>query len=159
MKVTVSPEEFANFVACFLFDQLRNKDEMIPGNEEWQSLVEKMTKKGLLPVLMQYYTSLKGNDRLDYKRIAPAFKTDTNRNYVINIIGNPDLLHKVEPEKKSVIKDLIKKGMKLINQEKQRTGFLVNEEKADRIIEYVIDNYYNQIEEEKCQDQLNQLPD
>lgn len=33
MKITVSPEEFADFVASFLFDQLRNQDEMIPGND------------------------------------------------------------------------------------------------------------------------------
>jgi hypothetical protein len=34
MKVTVSPEEFADFIAVFLFDQLRNKEEMLPGNEK-----------------------------------------------------------------------------------------------------------------------------
>lgn len=147
MKVTVSPGEFANFVVCFLFDQLRNEKEMIPDNEKWQVLVEKLSKKGLLSPLMQYYTSLKGNDRLYYKRIAPVFKTETNRAYVINIIGNPELLSNVEPEKKSVIKDLIKKSMKLIKQEKERTGFLVNEDKADKIIEHVIDNYYNITEE------------
>lgn len=159
MKVTITPEEFADFVAVFLFDQLRNKDEMIPTNEEWQELVDNMTKKGLLPVLVQYYTRLKGSNRLNYKRISPVFKTDTNKQYVINITGNPDLLHQIEPEKKSVIKDLVKKTMKLINQEKQRTGFLINEEKADKIVEYVIDNYYNVIEEEQCQGQLDQLHD
>lgn len=88
-----------------------------------------------------------GNDRLKYKRISPVFKKDTERQYVINIIGNPDLMNSVEPEKKSVIKDLIKKTIKLITQEKQKTGWPVNEEKADRIIEHVIDNYYNITEE------------
>lgn len=159
MKVTVSPEEFADFIAVFLFDQLRNKEEMLPGNEKWQELVEKLDKKGLISPLMQYYTSLTGKGRINYKRISPVFKTETNRQYVINIIGDPELLDKIEPEKKSVIKDLVKKTAQLIKQEKERTGFLVNEEKADKIIEYVIDNYYQKAEEENLQDESNPLPD
>jgi hypothetical protein len=144
MKVSLTPEEFANFTACFLLDQVRNKEEMLPGNEQWQDFTETLQRKGLSPVLLQYYTRLKGLERLAYKRISPVFKTDTNRLYVVNILGNPDLLTTVEPEKRSIIKDIAKKAMRLITQEKKRTGFLLNEEKVDRILDHVINEYYGE---------------
>lgn len=137
-KITVSPEEFADIVVCFLYDQLRNEDGMLPNNEEWQAFSKLLKQKGVGPISMQYYTGLNTGIRMEYKRIKDMFHKSITGNSTIIIRGPQEPIQK-SPEKKSKVKDIVKKVVRLLKNERKRTGWPINEEKMDKIIEYVVE--------------------
>jgi len=137
-KIIVTPEEFANFVVSFLLDKISHKDKVLPDYDEFSDIVWRMEKGGIKPHLMKMYLHMDALNRGKYKRIKEAFSGDTHNTYEILISSDKSTKEKSKKTDKYKVKDLIKKAIRLIKQERQRTGFPLNEDKLDRIIEHVI---------------------
>lgn len=109
-KINLTPNEFADLVAIFLFDKLLHPDEVVPNNVEFNKLSEAMKNKGMKPLLMNYYMDLDANMRTDYKRIKDTLDGTSTDAAVINI--------KAERAKKEKKPGLIRKTIqKLLKKE------------------------------------------
>jgi hypothetical protein len=107
-KINLTPNEFADLVAIFLFDKLLHPDEVVPNNVEFNKLSDAMRGKGMKPLLMNYYMDLDANMRTDYKRIKDTLEGTSTETAVINIKAE-----KAKKEKKpGLIRRTIKKLLK-----------------------------------------------
>ena len=135
-RIVIDREKFTYLVVSFLLDNLLHEDEMIIENEDWDLIMRKIKLGGLKPHLMQTYIKMDSERRVDYKRIKDVFYNDSSNQYTIKIQGRSDL--KEDTTYKYKIKDLLREAIRLVEKEKKKTGFTVNGEKVDRIIEHVI---------------------
>jgi hypothetical protein len=133
--INITPDEFPGIVASFLLDAMMN-DKILTGNEEFNTLIDKI-KSSTKPSLLNYYMTLDAIERSKYKAIQKSFIDGGQSSIVIN--GEPE--KKVPVDKHKTIKYIIKKVLSLIKSEKLRknNGMPINEEKVDRIIQYVLD--------------------
>lgn len=135
-QINVSPDEFADIIICFLLDNFRSENTtLLPDNELWTEFVSLLERRGLEPQTLRYYMKLDANTRVSYKRIKGSFESGNNETSRINISAkheSPDRKSKLE------IKDTIKNVIKLAKQVRESTGFPVNDEKLDKIIDHVI---------------------
>lgn len=102
MKINLTPNEFADFVAAFLFDKILN-DDVIPNNEEFNKFSEALEKKGVKPLLMRYYMSMDSDMRINYKRIKDSFTGKEMSMNTINITRSDDT-EKIEEPKGKIAK-------------------------------------------------------
>lgn len=115
MRLTVTPSEFADIIACFLFDKLLKPDEVVSNNNMFNELMKKMSNKGAKSLLMSYYLNLSSETRLDYKRIKNVFKDGSNI-HEIRIIPEEKKV-KDKKEKGGLIRKAIKIVKKLLKKE------------------------------------------
>jgi hypothetical protein len=107
-KINVTPNEFADLVAIFLFDKSLHPNEVVPNNVKFNELTDAMRGKGMKPLLMNYYMDLDANMRTDYKRIKDTLDGTSTDTAVINIKEK-----KAKKEKKpGLIRRAIKKLLK-----------------------------------------------
>ena len=126
-KVSISPEEFGDFVVSFLLDKTIHPDEVIPGNEHFNKFMKDMKGKGIKSPMIQYYLSMNPNMRLYYKRVKPTLEGDKSSNSVIYLMPHMDK----EKKKDGIIKRTIKKLLKRESITKDERNLLmeyVNEE-------------------------------
>lgn len=135
-KIVIDREKFAYLVMSFLLDNLLHEEDMIIENDDWDLIMRKVKMGGLKSHLMNAYVKMDGERRVEYKRIKKVFYEDSPTQYVINIQGQTDL--KEDTTYKYKLKDLLREAIRLVEKEKKKTGFTVNGEKVDRIIEHVI---------------------
>ena len=132
--INITPDGFPDIVVSFLLDAMMN-DNILPGNDEFSLLIDKI-KSSTKPSLLNYYMSMDATSRGRYKMIQKSF-IDGGQS-VIAISGEPE--QKISVDKHKTIKYIIKKVLSLIKSEKLRknNGMPLNEEKVDRIIQYVL---------------------
>lgn len=137
-KINLTNQDFADFLVALLLDALRNPDEIIDENERWKELVERLDSLGFGSPLVRYYVKMPSENRMLYKRFRKFFKDDSNQKFIIQLEQDKD--DEKSKTDKYKIKDIVKKAIRMINSEKQRTGWqLLSEEKVDKIVEYVIE--------------------
>ena len=125
-KVSISPEEFGDFVVSFLLDKTIHPEEVIPGNEQFNKFIKDMKGKGIKSPMIQYYLTMDPNMRLYYKRVKPTFE-GSGTNSVIYLMPHMDK----EKKKEGIIKRTIKKLLKRESITKDERNLLmeyVNEE-------------------------------
>lgn len=135
-QINITPDEFADLIICFILDNFRSEDALLPDNELWNDFLGILDRKGIEPRTLQYYMKLDSRTRLDYKRIKSVFHGDAADSSRINITKTEP---KPDRKSKSDLKDTIKKVIKLGKQVRESSGFPVNDEKLDKIINYVLE--------------------
>lgn len=113
-RVTLSQEEFADFVILFLLDKMLNEDEVVTKNEAFNEIIDDMERKGLRTKFLAYFFDVDSNQRVDYKRIKKGF---TNRSTTDTMI----LVSKTKTDLfENMLRYVIKKitGKNNINEEK-----------------------------------------
>ena len=113
-KINVTSDTFPNIVMAYLYDKFIHPDEVSKGNELFNETIDKIKKKGSLPLLRDYYLKMDANDRMKYKLIKDAFEEVTTSNAVIQVL--PKKFEK-KPEgkrKEGFIKKTIKKIIKTL---------------------------------------------
>ena len=88
MKINLTKEQYADFTMSFLFDAIMNKDEVVPDNEDFQSIMSIMEKKGMRSLLLKYYLGMSSDMRVNYKRLKKSFTGEATSTDVINLIQN-----------------------------------------------------------------------
>lgn len=140
-SIIVDREEFAYLVISFLLDSLLHEDDMIIDNEDWNFIMKKIKLGGLKAHLMNTYIKMDSERRVDYKRIKKVFYEESGSMNVVKIKGKSNL--KEDTAYKYKIKDLLREAVRLIDKEKNRSGYTVSGEKVDKIIEHVINKQDN----------------
>lgn len=130
MRLNLSPNEFADLVASFLFDKLLYPDKVVSNNKMFNELMEKLSGKGAKSLLMSYYLNLNSNSRLDYKRIKDVFKNG-NSIHEIRIIPEDEKNKKYKKEKGGLVRKAIKIVKKLLKKEQ------VSKEELNLLLETV----------------------
>lgn len=115
MRLTVTPNEFADIVVCFLFDKVLKQDEVVSNNIMFNEFMEKMAEKGLKSRSMSYYLNLPSETRLNYKRIKNVFKDGSNI-HEIRIVPE-EKKEKEKKEKGGLIRKAVKIVKKLLKKE------------------------------------------
>jgi len=133
-KISISPEEFGDFVVSFLLDKTMYPDEVIPENEQFNKFMKDMKGKGIKSPMIQYYLTMNPNIRLYYKRMKPTFEGDRNSNSVIYLM--PQMNKKEKNEKDVIIKRTIKKML-------QRES--ITEKEQNLLLEYIEEEGDNEI--------------
>jgi len=116
MKLNLSPNEFADLVASFLFDKMLKPDKVVPNNEMFNEFIDKMIGKGAKSLLMSYYLNLPSEARLDYKRIKDVFKGGGST-HEIRILPEDKKDKKDKKEKGGLVRKAIKIVKKLLRKE------------------------------------------
>lgn len=138
-SINVTPNEFADIVVTFLIDNMVG-DDLLLENEEWDVIIDKMEKSGLKSYLMHMYMNMPTKTRNKYKYIDNIFQTPDMGRYSINILRDKSKKDLPSKKKNSIIKQVIKKSLKLIKAHRKRYGNLITEETVDKIIDKVIEN-------------------
>ena len=133
-SINIDKDEFADIVISFLLDNLIN-DEVVPNNEEFESVMNIMRKGGMKSHFLHYYLNTDPMTRGRYKLIKPAFTNKAKGNYSINIKKDNKIKDK---RNHSVIKSVVKKSLRLIKSNKRRYGNFITEDTVDKIVEKVI---------------------
>ncbi len=87
-KITVSGGDFANIVMLFLYDKLKNPDEIIEAdiNEIFNAFAEVLMRRGLKAPLLQCYIDMNPQLRVKYRLIRNVFiDNQSTSNVVIEI--------------------------------------------------------------------------
>ena len=106
MKVNIEGKNFADIVVLFLLDKMNHPDEVLPGvNPAFDALMEIFRKKGLRSLLMKYYLSLGGQERVMYKRIRGVF-TPKKQPSVLVLDTKRDDYEEVEEKKVGVMRKI-----------------------------------------------------
>jgi hypothetical protein len=138
--INVTPNDFVDIVSCFLIDNMIG-DELLIDNEEWDIIISKMEKCGLKSYLMHMYMNMPSKTRTKYKYIDNIFHTDDIGRYTINILRQSKSEKKLPLKKKNgIIKQVIKKSLKMIKSHKKRYGNVITEETVDKIIDRALKN-------------------
>jgi len=115
MRLTVTSSEFADIVACFLFEKLLKPDKVLLNNDMFNNFMKKIGGKGAKSLLMEYYLNLPSETRLDYRRIKDVFR---NGNSMHEIRITPeDKKEKDKKEKGGLIRKAVKIVKKLLKKE------------------------------------------
>lgn len=74
-KITVTGGDFANIVMLFLYDKLRNPDQIVEAdiNEIFNAFVEVLMRRGLKAPLLQCYIDMNPQLRVKYRLIRDVF--------------------------------------------------------------------------------------
>ena len=140
-KISVTSNEFADIVISFLLDKIMHSDEIIPDNEIFNDLSEKMRSKGMRSVLLQYYFDMDTNSRVKYKRIKGVFDNSSSNKSVIEIV--PEAFEVSEPEEP---KDgIIKKAVKIAKALLLKQG---NEKLTDSELERIVEEISIEVNED-----------
>jgi len=115
MRLNLTPNEFADLVASFLFDKMLKPDKVVPNNEMFNEFIDKMIGKGAKSLLMSYYLNLPSEARLDYKRIKDVFKGGSG--HEIRIVPEDKKDIKDKKEKGGLIRKAVKIVKKLLKKE------------------------------------------
>jgi len=112
-KINVKPNEFADIAVSFFLDKFLHPEEVVPNNNDFDELIEKMRGKGLKTSLMRYFLDMDSKMRVKYKIIKDVFEEGASEASVINI--SPDKIEKkgkgkVKP--KGLLKRVINKIIK-----------------------------------------------
>jgi len=137
--VKVENDKFPDIIIQFMLDYMMS-DDMIPDNENWAYIMQKMEGAGMKAQLMKYYLSTNAIDKSKYKDIKKIFhtKTKSTGKETINIVNQiPDTIKK--KSKVSGISKIIKNVLKLIKSHRERHyGMPLHEDTIDKIIEKVL---------------------
>ena len=111
MKINVTANEFPNVIVAYIFDKLLHPEDVSAGNADFDSLIEEMRLRGMLPLARTYYLDMSATWRVKYKLIKDVFSptATTNESSIINIYGDP-----AKVKKRGIIKTILAKllGMK-----------------------------------------------
>ena len=130
--IKINPDEFVDIMVAFLLDKMMEEDVVLPGNEQFDELIDLMTRLGIKPFLLKHYIRSSPVLRNKYKVIRKSF-IDRSHRSSIDIAGTAD------DKKKSSLAGKIKKIIKLVNNSKTRNlGVPLTEEKIDVIIDKVM---------------------
>ena len=132
--INVTPNEFTDIVASFLIDNMVG-DDLLLENEEWDIIIKKMEKCGLKSYLMHMYMNMDTKTRTKYKNINNIFQYPDMGRYTINILRGKPKKDLPSKKKNSIIKQMVKKSLKLIKSHRKRYGNLITEETVDKIID------------------------
>jgi len=67
MKLNLSPNEFADLVASFLFDKMLKPDKVVPNNEMFNEFIDKMIGKGAKSLCSTHEIRILPEDKKDKK--------------------------------------------------------------------------------------------
>jgi hypothetical protein len=84
-KLNLTPSEFADFVAAFIFDKMVNPDEIIIENEDFTKLINRISSLGSKPHFMKYYLDMTADERLNYKRFKSTIEPGATSKSVIDV--------------------------------------------------------------------------
>ena len=139
-KINVSTDEFANIVVAFLLDKLLHPSEIVPTNEEFDTLSGKMYGKGLRALFMQYYLGLHASMRVKYKRLKKVLSGEADAAQIH--ISKAKEVKKPEKEEKPGVKGAIKQIAKAVG--KKMIG--MNKELDDTDLELIVEQIVKEME-------------
>lgn len=139
-KLNYTPSEFADLLVAILYDKSRNPDEIIIGNKEFNEFFDVLYRRGLKSLTQNYYINMDGNRKADYRRIRNVFTPNNSGKHLIALYGENVETEDGSKKGSSIVKNLVKKTLGLLKQERLRTGRPINEEKLEKIINYVVEN-------------------
>ena len=137
MKVNVHPNDFADLVLIFLFDKMVNRDSVLPKNERFNELMNKLSSKGVKAELLPYYMDSPVNLRTKYKMLKDTFIKPQSSTNTINILGGKE--EDFDKEKKSKLKGVVRKVMGMIHSGRQKKGFPLTEREVSSIVDNALD--------------------
>jgi len=130
MRLNLTPNEFADIVAVFLFDKFLYPDKVVPNNELFNELIDKLSGKGTKSLLMGYYLNMPTEMRLNYKRIKDVLKGGGS-SHEIRIVPEDKVDKKDKKEKGGLIRKAVKIVKKLLKKEE------VSKEELNLLLETV----------------------
>lgn len=133
-SVNIEKDEFVDFVVAFLLDKMIKEDEIFPNHDEFNDLIKVMKGRGIDKTFLSYYINSSPLVRNKYKSNRKVFTPGSTDTLTIGIRGSVE----AEKETSKTLKDIVKKAVKMIAAHKRRSGFPLNEEKLDKIIERVM---------------------
>ena len=127
--LNLSPSEYADLTVSFLLDKMLHPDEIVPDNENFNELAEKLKGLGVKPHLTKYYINMDSMARMNYKRIKDGFDGSSDNPQTIKV--NPAKVDKKKSKKekegflkkvgKAVLKKLIGQGPMSLSKEEWQT--------------------------------------
>jgi len=132
-SVTLTKEEFVDFIVSFLLDKMLHENKMLPADEEFNELSKTLISKGVKQTLLFHYLKSTSISRGKYDFVKKVFQEGSKDNLYLSILGEVESVK--EP---STIKNLIKKALKIIKAHRKRTGFPLNEKKINKIIDKLL---------------------
>ncbi len=66
-KIQVDSDTWPNIIIAYLMDKMLHPDEISENNELFNDIMDKMKKKGMLPLLRHYYLEMDANWRMRYR--------------------------------------------------------------------------------------------
>lgn len=145
-QINLTPEEFPDFVVAFIMDNFKN-EELLRDNPLWAEYVKNLKSKGVEAHTIKYYLHMDSETRLKYKRIAKVFSGEVQSSK-IQIQPN-ETEDKKRQKKNSKLKRIIKTVFKIVKEERYRTSMPINEQKMNKIIDYVMRHEDDDTEEEE----------
>jgi len=143
-SIHTTKEEFVDIILALLLDKILHPDEMINSNEDFNDMIDLMSRRGLKPLLLHYYMGTKAKSRSKWKHLRKNFLAGKSSSGSINMSAGKedDQDTEDEPIKENInnVKDLVKKSIKSINYHRQRSNFPLSEDKIDKIIDKVLIN-------------------
>jgi len=145
MRITVTPEEFPDYIICFLLQSLVEKDEdsFTPNkNEEYKDLIETLDKKSIKPKLLRKFLKLDHTTKDKYKLLKRAFTPNYNFPESIRILSEESNNIKENQEEKINNVELLKETIKITTQIVTQK-YKLNENKLNRLQEDVLEYLKN----------------
>jgi hypothetical protein len=144
-KITVTPDEFVDFVISFLLNKMIHKKEMLGDNERFNDIVERMERGGLKSHLLQAFLKFDSQQRMQFKRIKDVFEGKDNVRNTIDILPDRTSKEKAFRNKgdNSFLNEIIKRVIKEARSYRIRTGCLISNDKMERLIDKVLTEEYN----------------
>jgi len=144
-QINLTPEEVPDFVVAFLMDNFKN-EELLRENPLWAKYMENLKAKGVEAHTVKYFLHMDSETRLKYKRIAKVFDGKVQSSKIV--IQENEAEDKNRRKKNSKLKRIIKSVFKIVKEERYRTSMPINEQKMNKIIDYVLSQEDDTEEEE-----------
>jgi hypothetical protein len=144
-QINLTPEEVPDFVVAFLMDNFKN-EELLRENPLWAKYIENLKAKGVEAHTVKYYLHMDSETRLRYKRFAKIFDGKIQSAKIV--VQDNEAEAKKRKKKNSKLKRIIKTVFKIVKEERYRTSMPINEQKMNKIIEYVLRHEDDTEEEE-----------
>lgn len=148
-NITVTGEEYGNIVIAFLLDAIINP-EVLEGNEEFRSVIEKMESKGMKPILLREFLNMSAAQRIQYKRIKPSFVGKPGRNSILIQNGKEEIQENLDNLlTKEQVRETVQKVIALLKKRRRDTRLPVSRKNTEKIIEHVLSQEKYLIESEE----------
>lgn len=145
----VTKEQFPDLIVALLLDKMFKGEDLLGENEDFNELMKIMEKRSMKPILLHYYMSSDAVVRSKYKTLSKAFVTGKSESAAIYIDAGKKLKKGKEKGKDGIIKGLIKKALKLVASQKKRSGFPLNEDKVDKILDRLLEEEWYSLEDKE----------
>lgn len=132
----ISKEEFIDYMMMLLLEKLLHPDSVMPNYELFNDITDTMSSRGIRQLLLFYYVNTDATIRSKFKSSKKVFKEGSMES--LNIVAKGKV-EGDEPENTSTVKALIKKALKVVAEQKRKSGFPLNEEKIDRILDKLLE--------------------